>query len=73
MIAISSEGRIAGKFLAVVRDIKMIEADSKQMDSLGSGRFYIWKNSIPLLTEYFPFGSGPDTFPFVFLLTGKTR
>jgi len=66
LIAISSEGRIAGKFLAVVRDIKMIEADSKQMDSLGSGRFYIWKNSIPLLTEYFPFGSGPDTFPFVF-------
>lgn len=32
----------------------------------GSGRFYIWQNSVPLIKEYLWFGSGPDTFGLVF-------
>jgi len=32
----------------------------------GSGRWYIWKNSLPLIPKYFWLGSGPDTFGIVF-------
>lgn len=32
----------------------------------GSSRWYIWKKSLPLVKEYFWFGSGPDTFAVVF-------
>ena len=65
-ITITSEGRIASKFFALIKDVKRIELASENMDSLGSGRIYIWKNTIPLLKEYFLFGSGPDTFSRVF-------
>ncbi len=32
----------------------------------GSGRWFIWKNALPLVNEYFWIGSGPDTFGLVF-------
>ncbi|NDL66226.1 O-antigen ligase family protein [Anaerotalea alkaliphila] len=35
-------------------------------ERLGSSRGYIWSRSLPLLGEYFFFGSGPDTYPLVF-------
>lgn len=34
--------------------------------SFGSGRGYIWSRTLPLLKQYMLYGSGPDTFAFVF-------
>ncbi|MCL6571837.1 MAG: O-antigen ligase family protein [Bacillus sp. (in: Bacteria)] len=39
----------------------------------GSNRYFIWKESLPLVKEYFWFGSGPDTFEFIFSATPDER
>jgi O-antigen ligase len=39
----------------------------------GSSRFFIWKESLPLVKEYFWIGSGPDSFEFAFPNDEKTK
>lgn len=36
--------------------------DFNGLESLGSGRVYIWSRILPMLTDYIFIGSGPDTF-----------
>ena len=47
----------------------------KAEDSFGSGRIYIWRNTLPLLRERLLTGGGPDTFSHrmtaVFTRTGE--
>ena len=38
------------------------KVDMKGLESLGSGRFYIWSRTIPLLKKYIFVGAGPDRF-----------
>lgn len=40
--------------------------DFHGMESMGSGRVYIWSRTLPLLKKYIFLGSGPDTFPEAF-------
>lgn len=40
--------------------------DCNGLESLGSGRVYIWSRTLPLLTKYIFIGSGPDTYAEVF-------
>jgi len=65
-ISITSEGRIGNKFLGIFKDFIVVAQGSEDIEQLGSNRIYIWKNSIPLLREYYLIGSGPDTFSRVF-------
>ncbi|GHH97199.1 hypothetical protein AM1BK_07420 [Neobacillus kokaensis] len=39
----------------------------------GSSRLFIWVKSLPLIKDYFWFGSGPDTFEFIFPATPEER
>jgi O-antigen ligase len=39
----------------------------------GSFRFFIWEKSIPLISDYFWLGSGPDTYKYVFPNNGKEK
>lgn len=40
--------------------------DFNGLESMGSGRVYIWSRILPLLPKYLLVGSGPDTFAEVF-------
>ena len=55
-----SEGRIAGEFFSVFRQIQ--DADSILSDSLGSGRMAIWKATIRELPKYWLFGCGIEKY-----------
>ena len=56
IMGLVSEGRIAGEFFSVFRQIQ--DADSILSDSLGSGRMAIWKATIRELPKYWLFGCG---------------
>jgi len=47
--------------------------ESETRDSVGSGRWYIWRNALPLLDDHILLGSGPDTFGLVFPQTDGTQ
>lgn len=47
-------------------DLKTAKSGEIFPDALLNGRGYIWNRTIPLITENFMFGTGPDTFLQVF-------
>lgn len=47
-----------------IKDVPHVEFHG--LESLGSGRVYIWSRILPLLSNYILIGSGPDTFAEVF-------
>ena len=57
---IGSGGRICDNNVA--RTVKLLDG----LESLGSGRGYIWGRTIPLFSKYFLIGSGADNFPYAF-------
>lgn len=52
-----------------VETVEKIENDN--IDGIGSGRIRVWKNSLPLMKEYWLTGCGLDNFGEVFPQTGN--
>ncbi|MBD2866179.1 O-antigen ligase family protein [Paenibacillus oceani] len=50
---------------SIVEDVHKI-ATNVDSNTAGATRWYIWKITLPLIKEYFWFGSGPNTFHLVF-------
>ncbi|MFC3768611.1 O-antigen ligase family protein [Paenibacillus sp. GCM10012303] len=50
---------------SIFEDVQKI-ATNVDSNTAGATRWYIWKITIPLIKEYFWFGSGPNTFQLVF-------
>ena len=50
--------------LVDLREIEHIDVDG--YEHLGSGRFYIWSRTIPLLKKTVLLGYGPDNFTYIF-------
>jgi O-antigen ligase len=65
VINITEKGQYFNRISSVFSDSYSI-ASNQSTGHEGSSRFFIWKKSLPLVKEYFWFGSGPDTFEFVF-------
>lgn len=63
IMGLVSEGRIAGEFFSVFRQIQ--DADSILSDSLGSGRMAIWKATIRELPKYWLFGCGIEKYSVI--------
>jgi len=66
-----SNNQILSKVDSIKSDLtSVVEEEKKQeekdLNRLGSNRYYIWSHSLPLIKKYFLIGSGPDTFIKVF-------
>lgn len=46
--------------------VEIPQVDFHGLESLGSGRVYIWSRILPMLKDYLFVGSGPDTFAEVY-------
>ncbi|WP_053367491.1 O-antigen ligase family protein [Bacillus sp. FJAT-27245] len=61
----AGEGGYLNRLLTtVIEPYNIVTEQATGME--GSGRFIIWKKSLPLIKEYFWFGSGPDTFEYAY-------
>ncbi|MCM3692237.1 O-antigen ligase family protein [Neobacillus niacini] len=58
-------GSITSRLTSLFSDSYKI-ASNQSTGKEGSSRFFIWKETLPLVKEYFWVGSGPDTLEYVF-------
>ncbi|WP_147532503.1 O-antigen ligase family protein [Bacillus marasmi] len=65
MIDIVENGTYFARFASLISDSYKVTSGNASGGE-GSSRLIIWKNTVPLLKEYYLFGSGPDTFEYVF-------
>jgi O-antigen ligase len=65
VINILENGAYWNRFNSVISDSYNV-ISNQTTGHEGSFRIFIWKASLPLVNEYFWFGSGPDTFGLVF-------
>ncbi|OLS41516.1 O-antigen ligase [Bacillus sp. MRMR6] len=65
VINFSESDRYIERINTVVKDSYSI-ATNQTTGREGSNRFFIWKQSLPLVKEYFWIGSGPDSFEFAY-------
>jgi O-antigen ligase len=72
LVNITEKGHYFNRISSVVTESYSV-ATNQGTGHEGSNRLFIWRNSLPLITEHFWFGSGPDTFPFVFEATPEER
>lgn len=72
IINITEKGHYFSRISSVFLDSYNI-ASNQSTGREGSNRYFIWKESLPLVKEYFWFGSGPDTFEFIFSATPDER
>ena len=68
VINITEKGHYFNRISSVVSESYSV-ASNQSTGYEGSSRFFIWKESLPLVKEYFWIGSGPDTFEFIFPAT----
>lgn len=74
ILNISTYKILINKFQTVFSQIAQTSnINDYQMQSIGSGRGYIWYNSIKLLKNTFFIGYGPDTFATVFPRSDSSR
>ncbi|MEW9672591.1 O-antigen ligase family protein [Ammoniphilus sp. 3BR4] len=65
LINVTEQNSYAKRASTLLTDThKVVQED--QNGRAGSGRWYIWSTSFPLIADYFWIGSGPDTFAAVF-------
>lgn len=64
----SFHGGLTGlRFISIFEDLQDLSSeDLNSIDRVGTNRIFIYRNSIPLLSEYPLFGAGPDNFAEVF-------
>ncbi|MDR7237417.1 O-antigen ligase family protein [Neobacillus drentensis] len=67
-IDITEKGHYFNRISSVVSESYSI-VSNQTTGYEGSSRYFIWKESLPLVKEYFWTGSGPDTFEFIFPAT----
>ncbi|WP_404329439.1 O-antigen ligase family protein [Mesobacillus maritimus] len=72
LINITEKGHYFNRISSVVTESYSV-ATNQGTGHEGSSRLFIWQNSLPLIKDYFWFGSGPDTFPFIFKSTSDER
>lgn len=65
LVSHQNHGTVITRAASVAVDAQRV-VTNHQANYAGSSRWYIWKESLPLLKNYFWLGSGPDTFQFVF-------
>jgi O-antigen ligase len=61
----------SGAIVSAVRSGDVVSGNEN--DRIGSGRWYIWKTTLPLVPKYLLTGSGPDTFILVFPQPDSTK
>lgn len=64
IINLAENGTYGNRINSIVSDSYKVLSD-QTTGFEGSFRIFLWTNSIPLIDNYFWFGSGPDTFAFV--------
>lgn len=65
LINISENQQYLNRAQTLVKDADTV-ISGEDIGKVGSSRGYIWKTALPLIPQYFWFGSGPDTFAVVF-------
>lgn len=65
-VNLSENNAYLSRFLSIWTDSSQILSDEEDKGHSGSGRWYIWSESLPLVKDYFWLGSGPDTFGIVY-------
>ena len=71
-INITEQGHYVNRINSVVKESYSV-ATNQSTGREGSSRLFIWKNSLPLVKEYFWVGSGPDSFEFVYPNNKKNK
>jgi len=67
LINISNENNYFNRANTIVKDAAVVISEKGEgRDSVGSSRWYIWRNAFPLIENHAFVGSGPDTFALVF-------
>lgn len=72
MINLAEQGDFSNRFGSIFSDASKI-ALQETTGREGSSRWFIWRNSLQLVKDYFWIGSGPDTFKYVFPATPEER
>jgi O-antigen ligase len=72
LINMTEQGHYLNRINSVVKDSYSV-ATKRSTGHEGSSRIFIWKNSLPLIKEYFWVGSGPDSFEFVYPNNKKNK
>ncbi|MFB3160727.1 O-antigen ligase family protein [Neobacillus sp. 179-J 1A1 HS] len=72
LINMTEQGHYLDRINSVVKDSYSV-ATKQSTGHEGSSRIFIWKNSLPLIKEYFWVGSGPDSFEFVYPNNKKNK
>lgn len=72
LINMTEQGHYVNRINSVVKDSYSV-ATNRSTGHEGSSRIFIWKNSLPLVKEYFWVGAGPDSFEFVYPNNKKNK